>query len=210
MPLGSLDQHRRDDPGRAVGRRRDHPAAGSVLLLHGEGVGLRPSDGGVPHVHRSPVNLVQQFERPALDAEAAGEFAPGRGSGLDALLERLPHQVEVGGRRCTVIGVQLPLIGQDHRAEGPADPARLREEGGGVAEGMRYRAGLAGAVAVRHLLGPTDEPAADRTPGLAEHDRLTLVQVEHQGVGVRQRLAPGVPRPQKPDIVGIKRDPHAV
>src|SRR5699024_12409486 len=43
-------QHRRDDPGRPVGRGRDHAAARGVLLVHRQGVEVHPfelGEGGV-------------------------------------------------------------------------------------------------------------------------------------------------------------------
>ncbi len=100
-----IAQHRRHHAGRAIGRRRDHPAAGSVFLLDRHGIDGEPVVGEqriVAVVAPVLLQAVMKLARAAADIETAGQCAIARKAALDAAAHRAPDaiqpRIEIGAR----------------------------------------------------------------------------------------------------------------
>ncbi len=86
--IGIVAQHGRHHAGSSVGRRRNNTATRGVFLVHGNRIqaGIVHRRNRLPHVagfrHLQPV---MQRTRTTLDLQAAGQFAVGSHSSIDAI-----------------------------------------------------------------------------------------------------------------------------
>ena len=152
-------QHRRHDPGGAVGRRGDDAAAGRVLLVHRECISIdpvhdverlliRPLRQDTVELRRAPAHFQHSRQQAAL-TEAA----------LDATLHHLPDMHEL--RANALVRVPGTLVGEDELEQLEPVLATQREQLGGGSE-WKWRRGVSARLPRLGLVAPHDEPAADR------------------------------------------------
>ncbi|MNH20273.1 hypothetical protein D3C79_800350 [compost metagenome] len=93
-------QYRRNDPRRAVGRRRDHAPARCILLIDGQGIEIDPlhgTQGGADHI--GLVQLLQaavQLGRPAFHIQSARKNAFMFQTVFNTVLHGAPEREQTG------------------------------------------------------------------------------------------------------------------
>ncbi len=178
-------QHRRHHPGRAVGGRRDHAAAGGVLLAHGHGVEVDPVEHGQRVAQRflgpRAQALVQRRGAPR-QVQRARQLPPARtapahggGHGLPDVQQAAPY---LGG------AVPVLFVGQGEGRHRQARGLAVRQQLGAGAVGV----GQAGAGAQgvgRGLVGHVEHARAVFVHHEATADRV--VHAPQQGRAVRTK-----------------------
>ena len=199
-------QHRRNDPGRAIGRRGDDPPARRILLVDRHGVDADEIHDLVGGMKIAP----GRFHQAVVDRLGAAHDlqAPGQRAGLrEAPVDAGEHHVE----DALDMGVRLAfrpkrrLVGPHQFGDRKPALAPARQKLGPRAKGigkLRFGRGriVAGAVA-------DDEAAADREPGLVgERPALHVARDEPHGVGMARR---GRQRVEANRALGIEGDRRA-
>ena len=119
-------QHRRYDPGSAVGRCRDHLATRSIFLIHRQSPEIDPVQYG-QRVGQGPLLPLHQprvdQRRTAFDAQATGQYPALLNSAIDTVRHRIGNRTDAGADRFVFlpgtlvgahdVGDRQPFVGGD-------------------------------------------------------------------------------------------------
>jgi hypothetical protein len=155
-------QHRGNDAGGTVGRRRDHPAAGGVFLVDRDGVETDPIHDrhGIAERGFGPAaQFPMQSAGAPLHPQATGQDAGLAETAGDAGLHGVPNAAQTGVD--LGIGTQDAFVGAHEVGDGKAGVRCLAQQVGAGREIMGHGGGRWRCfVAMEHLVGH-DEAAAD-------------------------------------------------
>ena len=211
-PYGVVE-HRRDDAGRPVGRCRDDPTTGRVLLVHRESPHSHPVDGlhritQLAHLERVHLRAgaqpgVQGAGSPP-DLESARQHADRAAAVADALGHHRPDPQQPGPD----LGLRSAgaLVGEHHVADPQAGGDAVGEQLVAGTEVVRHRGRIGDEDRVALGVGRDDEPAADRVVRRLPQQLVgAVVCGEGHAVGVV-----GQPQPSVQDHVVVEVDADLV
>lgn len=185
-------QHRRDDPGRAIGGRGDHAAAGRVLLVHRQRVEVDPVQHRQRVAHgrfRLAGQLAVQRRRAARDVQATRQGAFLADAAGHARLHRVPDRPQPVAD--LVFAAPGLLVLEHQRRDAQAAALALGQQLVAALERVRQR-GLVGHDAVRGRIVLVDHEAAADGVVVAGGDDLVVGVIggEAHAVGVVGQLLP--------------------
>ncbi|MNG98899.1 hypothetical protein D3C79_580580 [compost metagenome] len=198
-------QHRRNDPGRAIGRRRDHAPTGCVFLIHRQRVEVDPLHGAQGRAdHIGLVQFLQaaiKLGRPALHIQPAGQNPFVLQTVFDTGLHGLPELQQTGANLRFATPDLLVFQHQLRHAQ-VVFLAQFQQFHSAV-----EIVGEHGVIGVQHTTGGLrrihHKAAADRVIGIAVQLARRTFSNQGHGVGVvRQVLVEQqhVARPDKADV----------